>query len=73
MGGEGKIVEADETYFGPVENPPTTTVEGRKPLRKNSGSRQKRAIVTLVERGGKVRSFHVPRADKKDGPEDRGR
>ena len=24
----------------------------------------KRAVVSLVERGGKVRSFHIPRADK---------
>jgi transposase-like protein len=64
MGGKGRIVEADETYFGRVENPVTTTSKG-KPFRKQGGSVNKRAIVSLVERGGKVRSFHVPRADKK--------
>lgn len=64
LGGPGRIVEADETYYGRVENPGTRTVEGR-PYKKQSGTVNKRAIVTLVERGGKVRSFHVPRADKK--------
>lgn len=63
MGGEGKVVEADETYFGPVANPAKTTKKG-KPFRKQGGSVNKRAIVGLVERGGKVRTFHVERADK---------
>jgi transposase-like protein len=65
IGGEGKIVEADETYFGPVETPkprnkykPPYTKKGR------SGPSQKRAIVALVERGGSLRSFHVASADK---------
>lgn len=64
MGGEGKVIEADETYFGRVENPSKRKASG-EPYRKQSGGVNKRAIVTLVERGGKVRSFHVPRADKK--------
>lgn len=63
MGGAGKVVEADETYFGPVENPTKLTQQG-KPFRKQGGSVNKRAIVGLVERGGKVRMFHVERADK---------
>lgn len=67
MGGEGKIVEADETYFGPVakENMRTTRTSG-KPFLKNGthGPLNKRAIVSLVERSGNVRSFHVERADK---------
>src|ERR1700732_273281 len=29
LGGPGKVVEADETYFGKVENPKTLTVKGR--------------------------------------------
>ena len=61
MGGAGQIVEADETYFGKMENPPHTKTSGR-PMSKGYGD--KRAIVSLVERGGKVRSFHIPRADK---------
>ncbi|MEI9988799.1 MAG: IS1595 family transposase [Rhizomicrobium sp.] len=67
MGGEGRIVEADETYFGGVESQKmrTATTSGRKFTKKgNTGPSNKRTIVTLVERHGKVRSFHVPRADK---------
>jgi transposase-like protein len=63
MGGAGKIVEADETYFGRVDEPATKTSKG-KPFRKQSGGVNKRAVVALVERGGSVRTFHVPRADK---------
>lgn len=59
MGGNGKTVEADETYFGDKKEVITRTKRGK------SGLSSKRAIVSLVERGGKVRSFHVDRADKK--------
>lgn len=66
MGGEGSIVEADETYFGPVAKDKVrkTTTTGR-PFTKSgkSGPSNKRAIVSLVERGGSVRSFHVAVAD----------
>jgi hypothetical protein len=74
MGGPKGIVEADETYFGPVEHPTETRRDGtpfkRNPRRRHAkgaypGVANKRPIVTLVERGGKVRSFHVPRADRK--------
>jgi transposase-like protein len=68
MGGAGEIVEADETYFGGVESAKMRTAKtsGRKFTKSGkTGPSNKRAIVTLVERGGKVRSFHVPRADKK--------
>jgi transposase-like protein len=51
MGGEGKIVEADETYIGRKAG----TV-------RKQGTGHKRAVVSLVERGGKVRSFHVDRS-----------
>jgi transposase-like protein len=67
LGGEGKIVEADETYFGPVEKAKvrTKTTSGR-PFTKSGrpGPSNKRAIVALVERGGNLRSFHVAVADK---------
>lgn len=58
LGGEGKIVEVDETYMGP----------GRKRLSAKTGrivrsSRGKRKVVSLVERGGTARSFHVENAD----------
>ena len=67
MGGGGKIVEADETYYGPVEKAKirTKTTSGR-PFTKSgrTGPSNKRPIVALVERGGSVRTFHVPVADK---------
>ncbi len=66
LGGEGKIVEADETYWGKRDVPyvsPRRKAEGRPFLK--SGGNQKRPIVALVERGGRVRSFHVRIATKK--------
>lgn len=63
MGGAGQIVEADETYYGPKKVKATMTTSGR-PFTKKGSAANKRAIITLVERGGKARSFHVPRADK---------
>jgi hypothetical protein len=35
-----------------------------RPFSKNPRARRKRPIVALVERGGNVRTFHVPVADK---------
>jgi transposase-like protein len=60
MGGEGKIVEADETYYGRVDkaNIRTETTAGR-PFTKSGKTANKRPIVALVERGGSVRTFHV--------------
>lgn len=67
MGGEGKIVEVDETYFGSVEKAKARTMrtDGR-PFTKGgrTGPSNKRAILALVERGGSIRTFHVPTADK---------
>jgi hypothetical protein len=63
LGGEGKVVEADETGYGdiPEARHPKFKTRGR-PFSKNPRSRRKRAIIALVERGGEVRSFHVPSA-----------
>lgn len=60
MGGKGKVVEADETYFGELP-------EHKAPIRNNPdrpkfGPGHKRAIVSLVERGGEVRSFYAGKA-----------
>jgi transposase-like protein len=67
LGGSGKIVEADETYYGNVEKSKvrTRTTSGR-PFTKSgkAGPANKRPIVALVERGGNVRTFHVPVASK---------
>ncbi len=57
MGGDGHIVEADETYFGDKEVVAQRTKRGKTRI----GG--KRAVVALVERGGSVRSFHVKSAD----------
>jgi hypothetical protein len=57
FGGEGAIIEADETYYGRMETP-------TKPRAKRSKTANKRPIVSLVQRGGSVRSFHVASADK---------
>jgi transposase-like protein len=58
LGGNGGAVEADETYFGEKADPE----ERRKPGQR--GPAGKRPVVGLVERSGKVRTFHVDKADK---------
>jgi transposase-like protein len=65
LGGEGKIVEADETYYGPTEERRESPQRRGRPYTKKgkTGPGGKRAIVSLVERGGNVRSFHVAVAD----------
>jgi transposase-like protein len=56
IGGEGKIVEVDETYFGDKDRVTKRTKRGK------SGLASKRAVVSLVERGGSAKTFHVERA-----------
>jgi transposase-like protein len=52
LGGKGKHVEADETFIGRKAG----SVMG------GGGVEHKRTVLSLVERGGEVRSFHVDRA-----------
>jgi transposase-like protein len=55
LGGSGKIVEADETYWG--------SETGAKNKANRFGGKaltDSNKVVALVERGGKVRAFHVP-------------
>ena len=62
IGGEGKIVEADETYIGRKDDQsPSPQRRGRPYLKRKPGN-LKRTVVALVERGGSVRSFHVETA-----------
>ena len=62
VGGQGKIIEADETYFGKKADKPKVRTSGL-PFIKSGKAAHKIAIFSLVERGGKVRSFHVDRAN----------
>lgn len=55
MGGEGKTIEVDETYYG-LRDGQTRAL----------GTNHKIAIVSLVERGGAVRSFKLGKAKKKE-------
>jgi transposase-like protein len=55
LGGEGKTVEADETVIGGKER--NKQKSKRNP--KNIGAVGKQVAFTLVERGGRARSFHV--------------
>jgi hypothetical protein len=61
LGGEGKTVEADETYIGKKDDwkpNPKATKRGK------GGPAAKRTVVGLVERGGKSRMFHMNNATK---------
>jgi transposase-like protein len=49
MGGAGEIVEADETFIG--------RIDGEK--KRRSGWGHKNAVLTLVQRKGGARSFHI--------------
>jgi transposase-like protein len=66
MGGEGGIVEVDETYHGKRETQVPRSRNATKTFTKKGlgGGAQKRVIVSLVERAGSARSFHVASADK---------
>jgi transposase-like protein len=54
MGGEGSIVEIDETFIGRKQGVP----KNRK------GPAHKNIVLTLVERGGSARSFHIDNVTK---------
>jgi transposase-like protein len=56
MGGGGKIVEVDETFIGRKEGVPKA----------KAAHWHKNAVLTLVERGGKARSFHVGNVTKEE-------
>ncbi len=60
FGGEGKIVEADETYIGGKEK-----YKHRSRRTSRVGGAGKEVVFALVERGGKVRSRHVPEVSAK--------
>ena len=61
LGGKNQVVEADETYIGGKEK----NKQANKRLRRGRGAVGKEAAFSLVERGGRVRSFHVPKVTAK--------
>jgi transposase-like protein len=57
LGGEGVAVEADETYVGGKDK--------NRHASKRKGYNSAEPVVSLVERGGRVRSFHVADVNSK--------
>jgi hypothetical protein len=55
LGGEGKIIEADETFLAK-----------KKDATKKRGYAHKMAALSLIERGGEIRSFAIDKADAKN-------
>ena len=55
MGGEGSVIEIDETYIGHKDG-----------FEVRQGAWHKNAVLTLVERGGAARSFHIDNIRKAD-------
>jgi hypothetical protein len=68
LGGEGKVIEADEAYHGKRETQVPRSRNARKTYTKRGkgGGAQKRPIFALVERGGEARAFHVPHVTAKN-------
>src|SRR4029077_4959050 len=56
LGGHGKTVEIDEAYIGGLEK----NKHRNKRKHAGGGSKGKEAVFALVERGGSVRTHHVP-------------
>jgi transposase-like protein len=55
MGGEGKFIEADESFVGGKEK----NKHANKRVGASLARDTKKAVVTLIERDGEARSFHV--------------
>ena len=58
IGGEGKVIEADEMYHGKAEIPPSPSRYGRPYIHEGKKA-QKRTVIALVERAGEARAVHL--------------
>ncbi len=61
LGGKGKTVEIDESYVGGLEK----NKHRSKRKHVGTGGAGKEAVFSLVERGGRVQSHHVPAVNAK--------
>jgi transposase-like protein len=59
MGGAGVMVESDETYIGTLEGEGGKRAARSRAARGKRGGSHRNIVLTLVERGGSARSFHV--------------
>jgi transposase-like protein len=57
MGGEGSIIESDEAYWGSKDVETNRKMKARRRGKPGPGGKSK--ILTLVERGGRARSFKM--------------
>lgn len=57
MGGEGKIIESDETYWGAKDRETNPAMKRRRRGKPGPGGKSK--ILSLVEREGRARSFKM--------------
>jgi transposase-like protein len=57
LGGEGQVIESDETFWGPKDTDTHPEMKARR--RGKPGPGGKARIMTLVERGGRARSIQV--------------
>jgi transposase-like protein len=56
MGGAGQVIEVDETFIGRLEGQP----------KRRGGFGHKNVVMTLVERKGRARSFHIASTTRHD-------
>jgi transposase-like protein len=57
LGGEGQVIESDETFWGPKDVDTNPAMQARRKGKPGPGGKAR--IMTLVERSGRARSVHV--------------